>query len=285
MHPPRRVTEVERSNLNPGGTTMFEHSLIDLAATKRSRRRWLSLPVAVLLHIGAFAAFSFASYWQIEKVAEPMVIEPFIDVILPALPPPPPPLGSGRPETEVKQTAVKTEEVKPQQTVQPPQVIDVDPEPPTSSSVVNDIAGLPPGGRPDGVEKGGVENGDPDFGVPYSTGPVGPAVPVVAPPAAPVNDAPIQVGGAVLKPEVLVRTEPRYTELARRARVEGVVVIRAVIDERGYVTDVQLLRGQPMGLDQSAMDAVKTWRFKPATLHGQPVKVYFNLTVNFTLQR
>jgi TonB family protein len=40
-----------------------------------------------------------------------------------------------------------------------------------------------------------------------------------------------------------------------------------------------------MGLDQSAMDAVKTWRFKPATLHGQPVKVYFNLTVNFTLQR
>ncbi|MFL6196321.1 MAG: energy transducer TonB [Thermoanaerobaculia bacterium] len=73
--------------------------------------------------------------------------------------------------------------------------------------------------------------------------------------------------------------------MARKARVEGVVVVRAVIDERGNVTDVQLLRGQPMGLDQAAMEAVKTWRFKPATLHDRPVKVYFNLTVNFTLQR
>jgi protein TonB len=263
---------------------MFEHSLIDLAATKRSRRRWLSLPAAVLLHIGAFATFTFASYWHVDKVAEPMVIEPYYvhEVILP--PPPPPPLGSGRPETEVKPTVVKTEEVKPQQTVQPPQVTDLAPAPPSTSTVVSDITGLPPGGDPRG-SKYGVENGDPDFGVEHSTGDVGPAVAVVAPPPAPVNDAPIQVGGAVLKPEILVRTEPRYTELARRARVEGVVVIRAVIDERGYVTDVQLLRGQPMGLDQSAMDAVKTWRFKPATLHGQPVKVYFNLTVNFTLQR
>ena len=261
---------------------MFEHSLIDLAATKRPRRRWLSLPAAILLHVGAFGVFMLSSYWQVEAVPEPMTYDVFFVPAAP--PPPPPPLGSGRPETEVKQTAVKTEEVKPQQTVQPPQVIDVDPAPPTTSSVVNDIAGLPPGGDPRG-SKYGVDGGDPDFGVPHSTGPVGPSVPVVVPAPAPVNDAPIQVGGAVLKPEVLVRTEPRYTELARRARVEGVVVIRAVIDERGYVTDVQLLRGQPMGLDQSAMDAVKTWRFKPATLHGQPVKVYFNLTVNFTLQR
>ena len=261
---------------------MFEHSLIDLAATKRPRRRWLSLPVAVLLHVAAFATFSFASYWQVEKVAEPMVIEPYYvhEVILP--PPPPPPLGSGKPETarpEVKPADVKPE--TPQQPVQPEQVADLSPAPQTGSSVVDSI--LPPGGDPRGT-KDGVDGGDPDLGVDHSIGPVVPA-PVVTPVPAPVNDKPIQVGGAVLKPEVLVRTEPRYTEMARRARVEGVVVLRAIIDERGYVTDVQLLRGQPMGLDQSAMDAVKTWRFKPATLHGQPVKVYFNLTVNFTLQR
>jgi protein TonB len=262
---------------------MFEHSLIDLAATKRSRRHWLSLPAAILLHVGAFATFTFASYWQVEKVAEPMVIEPYIvhEVILP--PPPPPPLGSGRPETktEVKQADVKP---MPQQTVQPPQVQDLAPAPQTASPVVDNVAGLPPNGDPRGSIHG-VDGGDPDFGVDHSTGPVGPAVPVVAPAPEPVREAPIQVGGAVLKPEVLVRTEPRYTEMARRARVEGMVILRAVIDERGYVTDVKLLRGQPMGLDQAAMDAVKTWRFKPATLHGQPVKVYFNLTVNFTLQR
>jgi protein TonB len=260
---------------------MFEHSLIDLAATKRPRRRWLSLPAAILLHVGAFGIFMLSSYWQVEAVPAPMTNEVFF--VSAAPPPPPPPLGSGRPETKPE---VKTAEVKPvvpQQAVQPGEVADLKSAAPSQSSVVNDITGLPPGGDPRG-DKNGVENGDPDFGVPHSTGPVGPAVPVLATPE-PVNDKPIQVGGAVLKPEVIVRTEPRYTELARKARVEGVVVIQAVIDERGYVTDVQLLRGQPMGLDQAAMDAVKTWRFKPATLHGQPVKVYFNLTVNFTLQR
>lgn len=262
---------------------MFEHSLIDLAATKRSRRRWLSLPVAVVLHLGAFAVFSFASYWQIEKVAEPMVIEPYYvhDVILP--PPPPPPLGSGKPETTKPEAKPEVKPVTtPQQPVQPEQVADLAPVvPQTGSSVVDSL--LPPGGDPRG-SKNGVDGGDPDFGVDHSLGPVVPMA-VETPAPAPVNDAPIQVGGAVTKPVVVFRTEPRYTELARRARVEGVVAIRAIIDERGNVTDVQLLRGLPMGLDQSAMDAVKTWRFKPATLHGQPVKVYFNLTVNFTLQR
>ena len=261
---------------------MFEHSLIDLAATKRPRRRWLSLPAAILLHAAAFGVFMLSSYWQVEAVPEPMTNEVFF--VSAAPPPPPPPLGSGHPETkaEIKKAEVKTDEVKPQETVQPPQVTDLNPAPPISSSVMENL-GLPPGGDPHGVKEGGVEDGDPNSDARHSLTSV--PVPVVAPPPAPVKDAPIQVGGAVLKPVVVFRTEPRYTELARKARVEGVVVIRAIIDERGNVTDVQLLRGQPMGLDQAAMDAVRTWRFQPATLHGQPVKVYFNLTVNFTLQR
>lgn len=263
---------------------MFEHSLIDLAATKRPRRRWLSLPAAVMLHAGAFGVFMLASYWQVEAVPAVPLIEPFREVILP---PPPPPLGSGKPETATKPVKpVEKPETKPvatQETVQPDAVSDLKPSTPSQSSVVNDITGLPPGGDPRG-SKDGVEGGDPDFGVDHSLGPVVP-VPPVLPTPEPVNDKPIQVGGAVLKPEVVFRSEPRYTELARKARVEGVVILRAVIDERGNVTDVQILRGQPMGLDQSAVDAVRTWRFKPATLHGQPVKVYFNLTVNFTLQR
>jgi protein TonB len=73
--------------------------------------------------------------------------------------------------------------------------------------------------------------------------------------------------------------------VARRANVQGVVVVQATIDERGNVTDIKVLRGLPMGLEQAAIEAVRTWRYKPATLHGKPVKVYFNLTVNFQLQR
>ena len=51
------------------------------------------------------------------------------------------------------------------------------------------------------------------------------------------------------------------------------------------MTNLEVLRTLPMGLEQAAVDAVRTWRFKPATLHGRPVKVYFNLTVNFQIQR
>jgi protein TonB len=258
---------------------MFEHSLIGLAATKPSRRRWLSLPTAIALHVGAFAVFTLASYWQVEAVPAPPTNDVFFVAMAP--PPPPPPLGSGRPEKPEARPDVKPDEVKlPQQAVQPQQTTDLKPQ--SESPVLDTVAGLPPGGDPRGSIHG-VDGGDPDFGVDHSTGPVGPAVPTIVP--APADDAPIQVGGAVTRPEVLVRTQPRYTEQARKAHVEGVVILRAVIDERGYVIDVQLVRGQPMGLDLAAMEAVKTWRFKPATLHDRPVKVYFNLTVNFTLQR
>jgi TonB family protein len=96
--------------------------------------------------------------------------------------------------------------------------------------------------------------------------------------------APYRVGDNVTRPEKISGLSPAYTEAARKARVQGVVIIEAIIDEAGNVTDARVLKGLPMGLDQSAYEAVKTWKFKPATLDGQPVKVYYTLTVNFQVQ-
>jgi TonB family protein len=81
------------------------------------------------------------------------------------------------------------------------------------------------------------------------------------------------------------RAEPVYTELARKARVQGIVIIEAIIDRNGNVTDARVLKPLPMGLDQQALDAVRKWKFKPGTLNGQPVPVIYNLTVNFRLQQ
>lgn len=262
---------------------MFEHSLIGLEARKKSRRGWFSLPVAIAIHLVALAGFTFASVWDVADVPEPSLnIDPFIHVTF-TPPPPPPARGGGRaPEP----AAVKPPEVNPpmpQQTVQPQDVPDQLP-PVVSQTVTLDerVPGLPPGpGVPDGVDGGDV-NGDPSSNV---IGSLTMAPPPVVEPQPVVDNEPIVVGGAVKKPEILVKTQPRYTELARRANIEGVVVLKAVIDERGYVTDLQVLRALPMGLDQAAVDAVRTWRFKPATLHGRPVRVYYNLTVNFTIQR
>jgi len=71
---------------------------------------------------------------------------------------------------------------------------------------------------------------------------------------------------------------------ARKARIEGIVIIEAVIDRDGNVTEARILKPLPMGLADQALEAVKKWKFKPGTLNNQPVPVYYNLTVTFRLQ-
>jgi len=94
----------------------------------------------------------------------------------------------------------------------------------------------------------------------------------------------MRVGGDVNAPTAISRIEPQYTELARKARIEGIVIIEAIINTNGDVTDARVLKPLPLGLDQAALDAVKRWKFKPGTLNGQPVPVIYNLTINFRLQ-
>ena len=105
------------------------------------------------------------------------------------------------------------------------------------------------------------------------------AAPVAA--QAPPAGEPYRVGDNVTRPEKLSGAPPMYTEVARKARVQGVVILEAIIDELGDVVNARVLKGLPMGLDRSALEAVKTWKFKPAMMDGRPVKVYYVITVNF----
>lgn len=93
------------------------------------------------------------------------------------------------------------------------------------------------------------------------------------------------VGEGVSRPEKISGAPPIYTELARKARVTGTVIVEAIIDENGDVTNARVLRGLPLGLDQASLEAVRTWKFKPARFEGRPVKVYYTLTVNFQVKR
>ena len=95
---------------------------------------------------------------------------------------------------------------------------------------------------------------------------------------------PMKVGGGVRPPQKVYTPQPVYTEEARLGRVQGVVILEAIIDEEGLVQQVKVLKGLPMGLSESAVETAGQWKFKPATLDGQPVPVYFNLTVRFSLQ-
>jgi TonB family protein len=95
---------------------------------------------------------------------------------------------------------------------------------------------------------------------------------------------PFRVGGDVLPPKKVFGPQPRYTEDARQGRVQGVVLLETVIDVDGSVVNVKVLKGLPQGLTESAEETVKTWRFEPATRNGEPVAVYFVLTVRFSIQ-
>jgi len=125
-----------------------------------------------------------------------------------------------------------------------------------------------------------VEEIEPDIDLPDTDVIFG--VPEGPPPSEPTG--PILVGGDVKPPEKLYAPQPQYTEIARKARIQGVVIVQAIIDKTGMVTNVKVLKGLPMGLEQAAAEAVKKWKFNPATLNGKPVAVYYNLTINYRLQ-
>jgi periplasmic protein TonB len=92
-----------------------------------------------------------------------------------------------------------------------------------------------------------------------------------------------RVGGDIKPPQKVVHVAPVYPPLARAARVEGIVILEAVIDEDGSVRDVRLLRSVQL-LDAAASEAVRQWRFTPTLLNGQPVPVVMTITVAFKLR-
>lgn len=91
--------------------------------------------------------------------------------------------------------------------------------------------------------------------------------------------------GGVSEPQLLEKVEPEYPELARRARIQGRVILRAVIKKDGSVSEVEVLKvpAGNLGFSDAAVSAVKQWRYKPALQSGRPVDVYFTVVVNFTL--
>ena len=111
---------------------------------------------------------------------------------------------------------------------------------------------------------------------------IGLALAVLAPSAAFAQVAPVRVGGEIKEPTKIKHVPPVYPELAQQARIQGVVILEAVIGEDGAVREARVLRPAPM-LDDAALDAVLQWKYTPTLLNGQPVPVIMTVTVTFTL--
>jgi TonB family protein len=92
-----------------------------------------------------------------------------------------------------------------------------------------------------------------------------------------------RVGRGVTAPTVISKVDPEYSEAARIAKVQGTVVLEAVVAEDGVPKVLGVIRGLGYGLDENAVAAIERWRFKPGTKDGTPVKVSLNIEVNFNL--
>ncbi|HEV2177071.1 MAG TPA: energy transducer TonB [Terriglobia bacterium] len=91
------------------------------------------------------------------------------------------------------------------------------------------------------------------------------------------------IGGNVSAPVPIYQPDPPYSDEARRARRQGTVVLSIVADEHGGVGDVQVLTPLGLGLDENAVDTVKTWKFRPALRNGAPVSVRMLVEVTFRM--
>jgi protein TonB len=96
-------------------------------------------------------------------------------------------------------------------------------------------------------------------------------------------EAPVRAAGEIKQPRRIRAVEPAYPEIARQARVEGIVIIEAETDVYGRVQRLRVLRSIPL-LDQAALDAVRQWLYEPLIIGGRPRGVVFTVTVRFTLK-
>ena len=241
---------------------MFETALL---SQRRQSRRTSVFVTAIAAHAVLLGGVVAAQYWKVDAVVEPQMN----DVLHLSLPTPPlekakveKKAATPPPQKHDVMPPVVTPQTAPPANTQPtvvPEVI-----PPTPPTAGNDT----PSDEP---QNGNGSNGSQN-GVPFAIG------------SGDDSDGPIQIGQGITAPLAVTRVSPLYTESARRARIQGVVILEAVIDREGNVGDVKVLKGLGFGLDENATSAVARWKFKPAhTGDGRAVSVYFRLTVDYHL--
>ena len=240
---------------------MFEDSLIESGGklrTKRGRTSTLAFVFQAVI-IGVMVLIPLLFTEALPKTQ--------LMTFLVAPPPPPPPPPPPQPVHVVKQ--VETDMVNNQlrtPTKIPKKVEMIKEEeapPPQMAGVVGGVPGGVPGGQMGGVI-GGI----------ISSTPV--AVPKVA-----VQR--VRVSQGVTEGMVIRRVQPQYPQMAKIARVQGAVVLAAIIGKDGTIQNLHVVSTASPLLNQAAIDAVKQWRYKPYILNGEPVEVDTTVTVNFSL--
>jgi TonB family protein len=92
-----------------------------------------------------------------------------------------------------------------------------------------------------------------------------------------------KMSDGIQAPRVLFKSDPRYTDEAKAAKIEGSVLLQVVIGTDGLAHDINVIKGIGGGLDEKAVEAVQQWKFQPGVKDGEPVKVRAQIEINFKL--
>ncbi len=244
---------------------MFADSVCDSPWANRSHRGWTTL-ASFGLQALAVGFLLLLPLLYTEGISRLQSLTQ--DLVAPA-----PPLALPPPPTNVRQARPLASNLLSDGRIIAPksipthteQVVDTVPPPPV------DIGQL---GVPNGIGDRFARNGVP-FGIGNSVGPVAPP-----PPPKPTTNPPRI--SRMMEGNLIHRVQPQYPALAIMARVQGEVVLRAVIGKDGAIENVQAVSGSPLLL-HAAVDAVSQWRYRPYYLNGEPVEVDTQVTVNFVL--
>jgi protein TonB len=237
---------------------MFEDSLIE-SGGKLKTKRGATTTVSFLVQVGIIGFMVLIPLLFTEALPNMMLATA---LVAPPPPPPPPPPAEVHIVKQVQTDIVNGQLRTPTKIPKKVEMIkEEEAPPPMTSGVVGGVPGGVPGGSMSGV-MGGIIGGSA-------------LIPKVA-----VQR--IRVSSGVTQGMVIKKVDPVYPAIAKTARVQGTVILAAVIGKDGAIQNLHVVSGHPL-LQGAAMDAVKQWRYKPYILNGEPVEVDTQVEVHFTL--
>jgi protein TonB len=245
---------------------LFGDSLLEASGGQRKRRTWATIFSLFL------QCFLIGILILVPLIYTDVLPKQQLVTFLVAPPPPPPPPPPAVPTAVVKAIKVASDivngELRAPSTIPKKVLMIKETEVPPVLGAVGGVVGGVPGGRPEGVIGGILSS---------LSRPA--ALPKLYRPTTPQR---IRVSQGVTEGLLVRKIEPLYPVIAREARVQGTVVLTAIIAKDGTIKDLQLVSGSPM-LAPAAIDAVRRWRYKPYLLNGIPVEVETTVNVNFRL--
>jgi len=236
---------------------MFNELQESTLVKKNTNKRW-TVVLSTLVQTVILGVLVLIPLIHTEALPQKMLAIPLV-----APPPPPPPPPHPASPTGARRVRVIRSEAWHQPSIIPT-IADVLTAPDTPPEVIDD------------APVNGAFSDIPGQGIIVNN------APSLPPPPRPTAPTRIKQGGVVTAASILSQTRPVYPALARQARIQGSVVLHAIIGRDGRVAQLEVMSGHPL-LVLAALDAVKQWLYKPTLLNGDAVEVDTTITVTFIM--